>query len=68
MDYVSGRSAAYDDAVLSDDNMVPNSRCFNDRVGADMNVVTDLHWIIIEISAVRFVWWSMREAHWDGCL
>lgn len=41
--------------------MVADGCCFNDGVGTNMNVVSDLHWIIIEISAVRFVWWPVGE-------
>ena len=43
--------------------MVPYCRGFYDGVCAYVNMVSDLHRIIVEISAVRLVWWSVDDEH-----
>ena len=54
------------DTILSNLNVVPNSCGFDDTVCADMNMVTDFHRVIIEISTICFVWGPRYEIyHWD---
>ena len=59
---------AYDDTVLSNYNMIANGCCFNDRVRPNMNVVSNLHRIIIEISAICFIWWPVGEERSVWCV
>ena len=40
--------------------MVPNGCGFDDAVGSNVYVVTYFHRIVIEVSAIRFVWWPRR--------
>lgn len=48
----------HNNAIFPNDNMIPNRRGFNDGVGTNVNVVSNLHRIVIEISAIRLVWRS----------
>ena len=64
MRFVRKSSRADDDAVLSDLDMVPDGGCLDDRIGADVDVVSDLHGIVVEVASVCFVWWSESE-DWD---
>ena len=50
-----------DDTILPDLNMVSNGCSFDDTVGSDVYMVTYFHGIVIEVSAIRFVWWP----RWD---
>lgn len=47
----------YNNTILPNHNMVPNRRGFDDGVRTDVNIVPNLHWVVIEISAIRLVWW-----------
>ena len=51
------------DAVLSDLNMVPNRRSFNNTPSADMNMITDLHRIVVEVASVGFIWRPAMKDH-----
>jgi hypothetical protein len=53
----------YNYAVFPDFNVVPDSGRLHYRVCTNMNVVSHLHGIIVEISAICFVWWSDRKGH-----
>lgn len=46
-----------DDAILSDDNMIAYGCCLDDAIRTDVNVVSNFHWVIVEVAAVGFVWW-----------
>jgi hypothetical protein len=47
----------YNNTILPNDNMIPNRCSFDDGVGTNVNIVPNLHWVVIEISAIRLVWW-----------
>lgn len=49
-----------DDAVFAYLDVVPDSGCFDDGVRANVNVVSDLHWVVIEVSSVCLVRWSIK--------
>lgn len=51
------REATYDDAILADDNMVAYGCSLDDAIRADMDVVSDFHRVVVEVTAVGFVWW-----------
>jgi hypothetical protein len=46
------------DTVFPDFDMVSNGRSFYDRVGPNVNVIPYLHRVVVEISAIGFVWRS----------
>jgi hypothetical protein len=50
--------STYDDTVFADLNIISDGGSLNDRVGTDVDIVSDLHRIVVEISAVRLVWRS----------
>jgi hypothetical protein len=52
-----------DDTILPDLNMVPNGCSFDDTVGSDVYMVTYFHGIVIEVSAIRFVWWPRCDIY-----
>lgn len=52
------RSSTDNHAVFSDFDMVSNSRSFYDRVVPNVNMVSYLHRVVVEISAICFVWGS----------
>jgi hypothetical protein len=52
------RCSTDNDAVFSDFDMVANGRSFYDRIMPDVNMVSYLHRVVIEISAIGFVWGS----------
>jgi hypothetical protein len=57
----------HDDTVLADLDVISDGGCLDNRVGSDVDIVSDLHRIVVEISAVCFIWWSgysMRVAKW----
>ena len=50
------RIATYDHAVLPDFNMVADLSCFHNGVSANVNMVTDFHWIIVKVPSICLVW------------
>ena len=48
----------HDDTVLADLDVISDCGCLDNRVGSDVDIVSDLHRIVVEISAVSFIWWS----------
>ena len=56
MTCVAESTATYDDTVLPNFNMVANLSCFHNGVGANVNMVTDFHWVIVEVSSICLVW------------
>ena len=40
--------------------MIPDGGCLDDGIGADVDVVPDLHGIVVEVATVRLVRWSDR--------
>ena len=50
----------HNDTVLPDLDVVPDGGCLHDGIGADVDVVSDLHGIVVEVAAVCLVWWSER--------
>ena len=48
-------SDADDDTIFSDLDMVPDGGCLHDGVGANVDVVSDLHGIVIEVAPVCLV-------------
>ena len=55
-----GTRTAYNDTVLANFDMVPNGGCFDDRVGAYMNMIAYFHGIVVECAAIGLVWRSSR--------
>jgi hypothetical protein len=51
----------YNDAVLSDLNMVADSCRFDDGVSANVNEVADLHRIVVKCTTVGLIRWSGRH-------
>jgi hypothetical protein len=41
--------------VLPDLHMIPNGRRFYDGICTNVNIVTDLHRVIVECTTIRFV-------------
>ena len=50
---------AYNDAVLPYFNMVPYLSSLDNRVCANMYVIPNLHWIVVEVTSVSLVRGSM---------
>lgn len=48
--------ATYDHTILPNFNMVANLSCFHNGVGANVNVVTDFHWVIVKVPSICLVW------------
>jgi len=57
----------HNNAIFPNDNMVPYCCGFNDGVGSDVNVVSNLHRIVVKISAIRLVWRPELRCHLNGC-
>lgn len=53
-------------AVLSDLNMVANSRRFDYSIGANVDEITDLHRIVVECTTISLVRRSERAASLDA--
>lgn len=49
---------AHDNTVLPNVDVVPNRRCLYDGARAYVDVVADLHRIVVEVPAIRLVWRS----------
>jgi hypothetical protein len=49
------RGGTYNDAVSSDFDVVPDSRCLHHGVCADVNVIAYFHWVVVEVPAIRFI-------------
>lgn len=47
--------AFHNHTVLPDLHMIANSRSFYDGICTDVNIVTDLHRVIVECTAIRLV-------------
>ena len=56
------RGDSYDDTVLPNFNMVADLSGFYYRVGTYVDMVADLHWIVVEISTIRFIWGSVHTS------
>ena len=69
-----GGKTAYDDAVLPNFYVVSDGRCLNHRVRANMNMVSYLHGIIVEVATIGLVRWpfishiAVRDGSQDGSL
>lgn len=37
--------------------MIAYGCCLDDAIRTDVNVVSNFHWVIVEVAAVGFVWW-----------
>ncbi len=46
---------SYNDTILPDFDMISNGSCFDDAVGANMDIIANLHWIVVERAPVRFI-------------
>jgi hypothetical protein len=55
------REESYNNTVLPNFNMVADLSSFYDRVGTYVNMVANLHWIVVEISAICFIWWPVHS-------
>ena len=53
---------AYNDAVLADLDMITDGSCLNDGVSTNVDVISYLHRIVIEVSAVRLVRWPAGKS------
>jgi len=47
--------AAHDHTILPDLNVVANRRSLDNRIGPNVNVVPNLHRVIVEVSAVSLI-------------
>jgi hypothetical protein len=45
----------HDNTILPDLDMVANSCRFYDGIGTDVNIVTNLHWVIVKCATVSLV-------------
>ena len=52
----------YDDAILPNLDMVPDGRSLDDGVRAYVDVISYLHGIIVEVSAISLIWRSAKES------
>ena len=50
-----GGERIHDNTILPDLHMVANSRRFYDGIGTDVDIVTDLHRIIVKCATIGFV-------------
>lgn len=48
-------SKTYDNAVLPNFNMVSNRRSLDDTSSSDMNMISNLHWVVVEVSSIGLV-------------
>ena len=55
----------YNDTVFPNLDMVSYRGCFDNAVGANMNVVADFHGIKIEIPSIGFIRRSGEKEHGD---
>jgi hypothetical protein len=51
---------AYNDTVLSYLDVIPDGGGFNDGTCPDVDVITNLHRVVIEVSTIGLVWRSER--------
>lgn len=47
----------HNDTVLPNLNMVADLSSFYNGVGTYVDMVANFHWIVVEISTIRFIWW-----------
>ena len=55
---MKGESVSYNDTVLSNFDMVADLRCFDNTVRADMDMITNLHRIVVKVASIGLVRWS----------
>ena len=55
---MKGKSVSYNDTVLSNFDMVADLRCFDNTVRADMDMIANLHRIVVEVASIGLVRWS----------
>lgn len=48
--------STHNQAILPDVDMIPNRGSLNDASSSNVNMVSDFHWIVVEISLVCLVW------------
>lgn len=54
------KEGAHDDTVLANLDMVSYSCSFDNCICANMNMISNLHGIVIEVAAVGLVGWPRR--------
>lgn len=59
LEFKTGRLITYDHAILSYFYIVANRRRFYDRSRSNMNMVSNLERVIVKVSFIRLVWWSL---------
>ena len=52
---------SYNDTVLPNFNMIADLSCFYDRVGTYVDMVANLHRIVVEISTICFIRWPVHS-------
>jgi hypothetical protein len=55
------KERAYNNAVLSYLNVVPNGCGLDDGARTNVNVITDFHWVVVEVTTVRLIRWSAHR-------
>jgi ABC-type cobalamin transport system ATPase subunit len=46
----------YDNTILPNLHVVANSGGLDDRISSYVDVISNLHWVIVEIAAVGLIW------------
>lgn len=54
-------SDTYDNTVLAYLYVVPDGGSFHHRVGANVNMVSNFHGVVVERPSVRLVGWSIGQ-------
>ena len=52
---LKGESVSYNDTVLSNFDMVADLRCFDNTVRADMDMIANLHRVVVEVASIGLV-------------
>jgi hypothetical protein len=61
-------AATHDDTVLSDINVISDRRCFYYRPGADVDVIANLHGIVVEVASIGFIGRSSLQVSINICM
>jgi len=51
-------NSAYDDTIFPNLDVIPDGGSLHNSVGTNVNMISDLHGIIIKVATVRLVRWS----------
>ena len=62
------KSNAYNDTVSANLNVIPNRCGFYDGVLAYVDVITNFHGVVVEVSSIGFVWRPAQKRKFEDRL